>query len=58
MDITEVVKNVIPEYKSEGERKAGRIGKLIIDNEKQRLLIFTLAYGHHNSFIELDFLRN
>jgi formylglycine-generating enzyme required for sulfatase activity len=57
MEITEVVKNVIPEYKSEGERKVGRINNLVIDNERQRLLIFTLAFEQYNSFVDLDFLE-
>lgn len=55
MEIAEVVKNVIPEYKSEDERKHNRIDNLIIDKDKQRLLILTLS-GQHNSFIDLDFL--
>lgn len=56
MEVSEIIKNVIPEYKLASERNSNRIDKLVIDEDKQRLLIFTLN-GKHNSFIDLDFLK-
>ena len=40
MEVSEIIKNVIPEYKLASERNSNRIDKLVIDEDKQRLLIF------------------
>lgn len=57
MQIAEVIKNVIPEFKTEEERKYRRIDKLIVDKEKLRLLIFALS-ARPNYFIGLNVLEN
>jgi len=56
MQIAEVVKNVISEFKTEEERKYRRMNNLIVDKEKLRLLIFSLS-ARPNYFIDLGFLR-
>jgi hypothetical protein len=55
MEIVKFLKNIIPENSTEEGRNSARIEKLVIDQEKKKLLIFTLL-GRHNKLVELNFL--